>query len=65
MTKRELLHVLAPYPDDTPILDGRKHDLHAHHIDEVKCDDWEHSTPTDDGYEIPGVVIGLSLGPRF
>lgn len=69
MTKAELVSILNDYPDDTPILTGRGYDLRRSSISEVKCDDWENATRSidDDGhvYETPGVIVGVSIGPRF
>lgn len=69
MTKQELIALLADYPDDTPIFDGRGYDLHATSIAERAYDDWEHATPYigDDGaeYETPAIGRGISIGPRF
>ena len=61
LTKADLLDILAEYPDDTLIVDRKGYSLFAHHIDEVKLDDWSTSTITDDG-EIPGVAIAVSIG---
>lgn len=65
MTKADLLAILAEYPDDTVICDGKGYELHARQVTEIKLDDWANSTKTDDGYEIPGVAIGISIGRKF
>ncbi len=64
MTKAELLSVLAPYPDDTIIVDGRGYELKLSSIDERTIDDWSTATRDADG-ETPGTAIAISIGPRF
>jgi hypothetical protein len=65
MTAAELIAILQTYPDNTPIVIGKESELHARSITEVKLDDWEHSTVTEDNYEIPAVIVGVHIGPRF
>lgn len=64
LTVATLIELLSEYPADTPIFDGRQHDMFARSISEMTYDDWEHATRTDDG-ETPAVGRALSIGPRF
>ena len=64
MTKQQLIALLADYPDETPVFDGKGFDLKAYHVTSRAYDDWDHSTKSDEG-EIPGVGIGIAIGPRF
>jgi len=54
---------------DVPVWDGRKHDMHAHAINVVTCDDWDNATVVkgDDGadYDQPAVGHAVAIGPRF
>lgn len=65
MTVGELKALLAEYTDDTPVFDGRGFDLHASSVSEQKFDDWAKSTRDDEGWEIPAVGVGVSIGRRF
>jgi hypothetical protein len=67
MTTTDLIALLAEYPEDTPVFDGRGFDLHASSVTEMAYDDWDHATrdPEDPAYEVPARGIGVSIGRRF
>jgi hypothetical protein len=65
MTKAELLAALAEYPDDTPVFDGRGYDLRLSSVTPMNYDDWSQSTVDDEGWEVPAVGVGISIGRRF
>jgi hypothetical protein len=61
---RELIDLLAEYPDETPVFDGKGYDLSGHVIRDMKYDIWG-VNPDEDGYEVPAVGIGVAIGPRL
>lgn len=65
MTTADLIAILAEYPADTPLFDGRGRDLFASSVSEMKYDDWANSTVTEDDMELPAVGVGVSIGRRF
>lgn len=64
MTKAELIALLAEYPDDTPVFDGKGYDLKPSQIGERKYDVWS-DDKNSKGWETPAVGIGIAIGPRF
>ncbi|HKA75334.1 MAG TPA: hypothetical protein VKE26_26260 [Xanthobacteraceae bacterium] len=69
MTVRELIDLLAEYPDDTPVFHWRGEDLHARQVTDMAYDDWDHATRGTDAegvaWETPAVGRGVHLGRRW
>ncbi len=65
LTVADLIAILSEYPPETPIFDGRGFDMRADLIRESKYDVWTDAPKDADGYETPGVGIGLAIGRKF
>lgn len=68
MTKADLIALLADFPDDTPILDGRGQPFNASFVRETTWHDWQHTTTKTDAdgraWEEPARKRAVTLGLR-
>lgn len=65
LTAADLIAILAEYPPETPILDGKGYDFKRYDITERAYDDWDHSTIDATDNLIPAVGRAIAIGPRF